>query len=304
MIKRFKLSTSLILFFMILVTLVGCNPESSEDKRPIAEGFIWEATSSEGEVVTLVGTMHPAPNTHILLNDKLKEILNSSDILTVEVDITLDSNMDKSNKSMYLDTGDTVENYLSQDEITKLSEILKSYNVNIDKVKNYNSHVIAQLISNLVLGKINYNAGSTDTLLIIEAKKNKIEVDEIESMDFQINLLKDLFDWETLKLMINEYDDEYVNEELEIATNLFNNYVNSDIESAEKIEVLAREKDGEAYNIVSTERNKGMADKIDELIKDGKKRVVAVGYRHYIGEDSVLDFLEEKGYTISKLEVQ
>ena len=123
-------------------------------------------------------------------------------------------------------------------------------------------------------------------------------------MDFQINLLKDLFDWETLKLMINEYDDEYVNEELEIATNLFNNYVNSDIESAEKIEVLAREKDGEAYNIVSTERNKGMADKIDELIKDGKKRVVAVGYRHYIGEDSVLDFLEEKGYTISKLEVQ
>lgn len=304
MIKRFKLSTSLILFFMILVTLVGCNPESSEDKRPIAEGFIWEATSSKGEVVTLVGTMHPAPNTHILLNDKLKEILNSSDILTVEVDITLDSNMDKSNKSMYLDTGDTVENYLSQDEITKLSEILKSYNVNIDKVKNYNSHVIAQLISNLVLGKINYNAGSTDTLLIIEAKKNKIEVDEIESMDFQINLLKDLFDWETLKLMINEYDDEYVNEELEVATNLFNNYVNSDIESAEKIEVLAREKDGEAYNIVSTERNKGMADKIDELIKDGKKRVVAVGYRHYIGEDSILDFLEEKGYTIRKLEVQ
>ena len=304
MVKRFKLSTSLILVFMILVTLVGCNPESSEDKRPVAKGFIWEATSSEGEVVTLVGTMHPAPNTHILLNDKLKEILNSSDILTVEVDITLDSNMDKSNKSMYLDTGDTVENYLSTDEITKLSEILKSYNVNIDKVKNYNSHVIAQLISNLVLGKINYNAGSTDTLLIIEAKKNKIEVDEIESMDFQINLLKDLFDWETLKLMINEYDDEYVNEELEIATNLFNNYVNSDIESAEKIEVLAREKDGEAYNIVSTERNKGMADKIDELIKDGKKRVVAVGYRHYIGEDSVLDFLEEKGYTISKLEVQ
>ena len=304
MVKRFKLSTSLILVFMILVTLVGCNPESSEDKRPVAKGFIWEATSSEGEVVTLVGTMHPAPNTHILLNDKLKEILNSSDILTVEVDITLDSNMDKSNKSMYLDTGDTVENYLSTDEITKLSEILKSYNVNIDKVKNYNSHVIAQLISNLVLGKINYNAGSTDILLIIEAKKNKIEVDEIESMDFQINLLKDLFDWETLKLMINEYDDEYVNEELEIATNLFNNYVNSDIESAEKIEVLAREKDGEAYNIVSTERNKGMADKIDELIKDGKKRVVAVGYRHYIGEDSVLDFLEEKGYTISKLEVQ
>ena len=302
MIKRFKLSTSLILVFMVLVTLVGCNPKSSEDKRPVAEGFIWEATSSQGEVVTLVGTMHPAPNTHILLNDKLKEILNSSDVLTVEVDVTLDNNLDKNNKSMYLDTGDTIENYLSQDEVTKLSEILKSYNVNIDKVKNYNSHVIAQLISNLVLGKINYNAGSTDMLLIIEAKKNKIEVDEIESMDFQINLLKDLFDWETLKLMINEYDDEYVNEELEIATNLFNNYVNSDIESAEKIEVLAREEDSETYNIISTERNKAMADKIDELIKDGKKRVVAVGYRHYVGEDSVLDFLEEKGYTIEKLE--
>ena len=125
-----------------------------------------------------------------------------------------------------------------------------------------------------------------------------------ESLGFQINLLNEIYTWDYLKDYINEYNEESKNKELEILKELFENYVNSDIDSAKKLEASSREEiDEEIYNLFNIERNKGMANKIDELIKDGKKRVVAVGYRHYIGEDSVLDYLEEKGYTIKKLEV-
>lgn len=304
MIRKFKVNTSLILVFMFLVTLVGCKQKVVEDTRPVAKGFIWEATSSEGKVVTLVGTMHPAPKTHILLNDKLKEILNNSDVLTVEVDMTAASSTTNLQRSLYLEEGDNIENYLSSEEISKLSEILKPYNEKIDSIKNLNPFGINNIINTNHLSEIGFGSGSTDALLLTEARKNNIEIDEIEGLGFQINLSKQIYTWDSLKEYINEYNDESKNKELEILKKLFENYVNSDIESAKKIEVSSREENGEFYKIMNIDRNKNMANKIDELIKDGKKRVVAVGYRHYIGEDSVLDYLEEKGYTIKKLEVE
>ena len=301
--RKFKLSASLILVFVILTILGGCKPRVVEDTRPVAKGFIWEATSTKGEVVTLVGTMHPAPKTHILLNDKLKEVLNNSDVLTVEVDLTSASNMNSLQKSVYLKNGDNIENYLSSEEISKLSEILKPYKQNVDQIKNLNAYGINQVIMMNQLSEIGFGSGSTDTLLLTEAKKNKIEVDEIEGLDFQIKLLNDIYNWESLKGFINEYDDELKNKSLENTKKLFDNYVNSDVDLAEKLEASLRIEDEKLYEVLNIERNKGMANKIDELIKDGKKRVVAVGYRHYIGEDSVLDYLEEKGYTIKKIDV-
>lgn len=303
--RSFRISTTLILVFMVLVTLGGCKQKVVEDTRPVAKGFIWEATSSNGEVMTLVGTMHPAPKTHILLNDKLKEILNNSDVLTVEVDMTAASSTTNLQKSLYLEEGDNIENYLSSEEISKLSEILKPYNQKIDSIKNLNPFGINNIINTNHISEIGFASGSTDALLLTEARKNNIEIDEIEGLGFQINLSKQIYTWDSLKEYINEYNDESKNKELETLKELFDNYVNSDIDSAEKLEVNYREEaDKELYNLIVTERNKNMANRIDELIKDGKKRVVAVGYRHYIGEDSVLDYLEEKGYTIKKLEVE
>lgn len=300
--RKFKLSTSLILVFAILTILGGCKARVVEDTRPVAKGFIWEATSTKGEVVTLVGTMHPAPKTHILLNDKLKEVLNNSDVLTVEVDLTSASNMNNLQKSVYLKNGDNIENYLSSEEISKLSEILKPYKQNVDQIKNLNAYGINQVIMMNQLSEIGFGSGSTDALLLTEAKKNKIEVDEIEGLDFQMKLLNDIYNWEDLKEFINEYNDELKNKSLENTKKLFDNYINSDVDSAEKLEASIRIEDEKLYEVLNIERNKGMANKIDKLIKDGKKRVVAVGYRHFMGEDSVLEYLKEKGYSIKKLD--
>ena len=305
MMKKFRGNTSLILVFMVLITLVGCNPKVVEDTRPVAKGFIWEATSTEGEVIALVGTMHPAPSTHILLNNKLKEILNNAEVLTVEADVTTADNIVKSQKSTVLEAGDKVGNYLSTDEIAQLNQILSKYKRIIEKNDNLNAYGITMIIQNYILSEIGFTGKSTDLLLINEAKNNNIEVDELETMDFQTELLNRIYNWESLKDSlegIETYNDS-INREKELAKELFDNYVNGDIESAEKLEAKYREEaDEEIYNLLSIERNKGMADKIDELIKDGKKRVVAVGYRHYIGEDSVLDLLEERGYIVKTIE--
>ncbi len=43
-----------------------------------------------------------------------------------------------------------------------------------------------------------------------------------------------------------------------------------------------------------------MADKIDEYLQTDKTYFIIVGLAHYLGEDSVIKFLEEKGYEINR----
>lgn len=301
MIRGLKSKISLGALMVITAMFIGCEPKEVEDNRPETKGFIWEATSPEGKTVTLVGTMHPAPSTYRLLNNKLQDIMANTDVLTVEVDTSSNEVISKIQKSMYLPEGETIEDYLLEDEINKLEEILSNYGQKIDDVKNLNGYGISQVILSNQLSEIKFNGSTTDILLINLAKKNGIAIDEIEVINFQLDIINKLYDWEAVKKSLQIDFESSKEESLKITNEIFEYYVNGDIEGAEKLEILMREEAGDVYDMMNVDRNIAMADKIDELINDGKNRVVAVGYRHFIGEDSVLDYLEEKGYRIENI---
>lgn len=301
MIRGLKAKVSLGVLMVITTMFIGCETKKVEDNRPETKGFIWEATSPEGQTVTLVGTMHPAPSTYKLLNNKLQEIMAKTDVLTVEIDTSSNEVISKIQKSMYLPEGETIDDHLSEDEVNKLEEILTSYGQKIDDVKKLNGYGISQVILSNQLSEIKFNGSTTDTLLINFAKKNGITIDEIEGINFQLDIINKLYDWESVKESLGVDFESSKEESLKITNEIFEYYVNGDIDGAEKLEVVMREDAGEVYDMMNVDRNIGMANKIDEFIKDGKNRVVAVGYRHFIGEDSVLDYLEEKGYRIENI---
>ena len=48
------------------------------------------------------------------------------------------------------------------------------------------------------------------------------------------------------------------------------------------------------------DRNIGMADKIDAYLQTDKTYFVVVGLAHYLGDESVIKYLEEKGFTVER----
>ena len=50
-----------------------------------------------------------------------------------------------------------------------------------------------------------------------------------------------------------------------------------------------------------TERNIAMTDKVEELLKGNKDVFYIVGSAHMIGEDGIVDLLQKRGYTVTKL---
>ena len=61
--------------------------------------------------------MHPAPDTYDLLSEKVRNSIKDSDVLWVEVDLTNKENINKFEKSYYLESGKTVKNVIYQKNI-------------------------------------------------------------------------------------------------------------------------------------------------------------------------------------------
>ena len=303
----FKFKNLLFIFIIAFftTTLVACNNKSIE--KEVSKGYIWEATNGSTSV-NLVGTIHLGSNNINFLNDDIKRIIDETDVLSVELDLSLKENIEKTQSSGYLKDGKTIENYLSEDEINKLSSIINTLSpkFNIKEINNLNSFSLSSLLTNLCYAKAGILGNGLDLIMINGVKLRKangdnITINELEGVDYQLETINKTFTWEYLKKYLNDYSNSNIDEEVDIAKNLFNAYKTGDIEFIEESNNKMKNDSPEYYKIMLTDRNIGMTNKIDELIKDGKKHTVAVGAAHFIGDDGILKLLEEKGYKITRV---
>lgn len=302
---KFKNLLSIFIIAFFTTTLVACNNKSI--KKEVSKGYIWEATNGSTSV-NLVGTIHLGSNNINFLNDDIKRIIDETDVLSVELDLSLKENIEKTQSSGYLKDGKTIENYLSEDEINKLSSIINTLSpkFNIKEINNLNSFSLSSLLTNLCYAKAGILGNGLDLIMINGVKLRKangdnITINELEGVDYQLETINKTFTWEYLKKYLNDYSNSNIDEEVDIAKNLFNAYKTGDIEFIEESNNKMKNDSPEYYKIMLTDRNIGMTNKIDELIKDGKKHTVAVGAAHFIGEDGIMKLLEEKGYKITRV---
>ena len=174
------------------------------------------------------------------------------------------------------------------------------------EINNLNSFSLISLLTNLCYAKAGILGNGLDLIMINGVKLRKangdnITINELEGVDYQLETINKTFTWEYLKKYLNDYSNSNINEEVDIAKNLFNAYKTGDIEFIEESNNKMKNDSPEYYKIMLTDRNIGMTNKIDELIKDGKKHTVAVGAAHFIGDDGILKLLEEKGYKITRV---
>ncbi|WP_373205555.1 TraB/GumN family protein [Clostridium tertium] len=302
---RYKNLLSIFIIAFFTTTLVACNNKPIE--KEVSKGYIWEATNGSTSV-NLVGTIHLGSNNINFLNDDIKRTIDETDVLSVELDLSLKENIEKTQSSGYLKDGKTIENYLSEDEINKLSSIINTLSpkFNIKEINNLNSFSLISLLTNLCYAKAGILGNGLDLIMINGVKLRKangdnITINELEGVDYQLETINKTFTWEYLKKYLNDYSNSNIDEEVDIAKNLFNAYKTGDIEFIEESNNKMKNDNPEYYKIMLTNRNIGMTNKIDELIKYGKNHTVAVGAAHFIGEDGILKLLEEKGYKITRV---
>ncbi|MGL4742547.1 MAG: TraB/GumN family protein [Sarcina sp.] len=302
---------------LMMLPLVGCKEAKDELQDSIissinvseeaTKGYIWEATK-DGKSINLVGTMHPAPKGINYFNETLNEVIENADILAVEVDITdkqvLNDFVRLQKENFFLKEG-TLKGELSKEAFDKLDELLKKVGSSYSEVKNLNKEGLRQILSTLLINYVGYNGQTLDEAIINKFKELEKEVVALENIDIQFEALTAAASIIDIEKTLVEFNDENIRKQSEYCNALLDAFTKSEVEYPEIVvqeqKNEAKKQKNDVYNILHTNRNKGMVEKINEYMKDDKSYVVAVGYLHYFGEDSVLKMLEKEGYEIKKI---
>lgn len=283
----------------------GCGKPENEVDPP----FFKVADKETGGVVYMLGTMHVGTE-ETVYPDKIYKALDDSDVLAVELDLQrLEADTEELTAAMQLMMlkGTTAAAYIGEDytEIRDWFVEKGLYNWSFN-------YYIPAVWSSMLSTKIAEDAGlstelGTDRMLLTYAKEHDKDIYEIETAaeQYQINANegKELQIYMLLETVRTDYDVQ-----IQQMKELYSVWANGSITELENIlasdnppEELAEQYDRFYFEMYENRQQK-MADYVIGELENGKKTFVAVGALHYAAEPDIIDFLEQAGYTVERID--
>jgi len=308
-----KLFLFVLIIAILSLTFGACTvtvhrnlPENVPEKGTV---FMWEVGAREGDgKLYLLGSVHVGYDGLYPLNPTIMNAFEESDILAVECDVVAalqsPDAMMYAEKFMYTD-GTTLEDHIPADLYAKAEAALKEKGIPIKLFNTTKPIALSQIILDLYMEEWGYLTDKGIDIYFLElAKKKGMEIAEIESIEFQYDLLggfSDEIQILDLKMTLdglNTYKDEL--------DSMFAYWTAGDVESFEELclqedDSLTPEEEelAQEYNKkMLDERNYHMADKAEEYLKTGKTTFFVVGSAHMVGETGIVNLLRERGYKV------
>ena len=293
--------------------------EESQDSQPPSSNSItplmWKAEDKNGNYAYLFGSIHAGDSAVDNMPDYFEKAYADSDTLAFEIDMSDIYSEITASSSMLTDViysdGTTIKDHISENTYNKLVEILKGNGIYNSLYDYYKPLMWESLIENIAVFKAGLNANKgVDMVLTNRAKADKKEIDEVESINFQMSMFNGLSDG-VVELMMSEYTkDGAVEEQAKQLKALYEKWKNGTItekdvldEDIDESKLTEEEKAllDEYQNALLTDRNKGMTEKLVNYMKNGRKVMLVVGTAHFLGDDGIVSLLEKQGITVTKI---
>ncbi len=275
-------------------------------------GPMWKISSGTSTIY-IYGSLDVGDKSLYPLAPKVEEAFKSSEALAIEVELDKIDGPKINNQLLY-EKGDNVENHVSSDAIDIYKEKVSYFKADYDKVKQYKASYLAQNCISAYLSKEKidqayipdiyflYSARKTDKPVVSIGDVYKLYDDLAnppdEVCDASLKLLKyynedstkksldRLEAWKKsdLEAIEKSYDEQYI-------------VPASEKENFTKLNTLVNNYNQSLYSKLKSE----YSSKIDGFIKENKNYFIVLSTNYLQGEDSILKQLEQKGYTLEKI---
>lgn len=320
----------IILVVLLAFMITGCkSKEETEVKNEEAKvesvtPVFYKITSDKNNsTIYLLGSIHAAEDSIYPLNETIMSAYNSSDYLAVEVDIVetqkdMSVQLDLAQKMLY-ENGTKIKDELGEELYTKMVEVLREKKLYSGIYDVYKPAFFESLLETTIIkdSGLDSSAG-VDMHFLNLAKENQKDILEIETADFQFDLLlNNPIELDKLMIlsMVYCYDENvsYMKELYENwkkgDTSLIEkeNYVYGEIDLPDEIneqdfEAQVKELMEEYNKKMITDRNYGMADALEQYNTEDKNVFCVVGLAHVVGAEGLVKLMEQKGYTVEKIQ--
>ncbi|MGD9142831.1 MAG: TraB/GumN family protein [Dehalococcoidia bacterium] len=267
--------------------------------------FIWEI-SSDSTHVYLLGSVHAARASLYPLAAVIEDAFDEAEYLVVEVNV---NDIDETKiLELVLEygtypAGEGLKDNLPEDLYEKLDEHLAGWSIPLSLLDPYRPWFIVNLIEVTSFENLDYSAEyGIDSHFIDAAIANGLEILELETEEFQIELIANVPD-DVMILSIEQYlDDPVTGQDIE---ELFEIWVTGDAPAMEEFtfEGLIEEPELRPYyEGLLIDRNYNMQEKIEGFLEDDEVYFIVVGAGHLVGDEGLLNLLEKAGYAVEQLE--
>lgn len=277
---------------------------------------LWKVTDPEtSNELYIMGTIHVLPNTFTELPDYIMDIYENSDGVAVEYDVT-QINSDIRVLSQYqqmcmYDDGTTITDHISDETYQKVKSYFEGIGAYSEQLDQFSAGFWYNQLNSIMLLRLeNLSTEGVDSSFVEQAKSDGKEVIDIETLDIQVGAIDGYSDELVDFLMSGAIDEmDSIDEYAESLGELYNSWATGDVdpmledelEEADELPDDLKDDYADYMDVMLYNRNKGMAEKASEFLKDGKNYLFMVGSAHYAGDKGVDDLLEEMGYTVEKI---
>jgi uncharacterized protein YbaP (TraB family) len=161
---------------------------------------------------------------------------------------------------------------------------------------------LALVLESLELLKLGFDPNYGIDKYFISKAEGKKKILELESLDYQIDLLSNLSDKDQELFLIYTLKDlNIMEQELDKLTQA---WISGDTKGMETILTRSVSEDKRLSSIFEKliyERNRKMVSKIEDFLRTKEVYFVIVGAGHLVGNQGIIEILKGKGYLVEQL---
>lgn len=279
------------------------NKEAEDTQEIVGDfgGYMWSVAHEDSEVY-LFGSIHMAHEDLYPFAPQVEEAFETSDHLVVEADPTDMSQLALMVDKMTYKGTETVYDHLTDAGVEKFEAICLELGIKPQRFEKIQVWALGSNLMSLQLMKAGYDAESgVDVHFLERAKKAKMDILELEGSMFQINLLSSfeplvqeemfLGGLGTTEASIAEFETLYKFYLAGDHDQMTDYLMTEEISAYPEVEAAMLD-----------DRNVGMADKIEAYLQTEDQYFLVVGLAHLLGDKSVVKLLEDRGYTVNRID--
>lgn len=295
--KSIRLLSIFFILFLFSSFVYTQNAVSQNHKN-----FLWKV-QSKTSAVYLLGSIHFFKKEVYPLDKRIENAFDKSDILVVEANIDDVSHIDLQKLiegSLYPDN-ETLKGHVSKATYELVMKEIGELGIPTEFINKEKPWFLALTLTSLELMKLGFDPTyGIDMHFLSKAGKKKVL--ELESVDYQINLLSKFSDSDQEMFLLYTLKD--LNTMGHQVDELTRAWTYGDTKSMESIMIkgaVADKKMNSIYEKLIYERNRNMVSKIEEFLRTKGTYFVVVGAGHLVGKKGIIEMLRGKGYPVEQL---
>ena len=295
--RRFVLG----LFIVIAVWMPSAQADA---QRPYAQGLLWRIDGGAGASYVF-GTVHITdPRVHEVARQMLQTV-GAVDSITLEILQTPEAIAEIAQR-MVITGGPGLSQMAGAELFAQTVDIAAPYGMTAAILDRFKPWAVAITLS-VPVSEMHARASggvNTDGLLEAHAQANQIALHALESLDEQLGLFDRLTQADQIEMLRIAVRDGSLLDD--VFTKLVDEYLARDLDAIYRL--LEEQATGQTERLQSffgdeliDARNKRMVERMQARLAEGNA-LIAVGALHLPGEDGLLRLLEQRGYTIQRMD--